>query len=297
MKFFRARSLVAELFNWLPSLIAFFFLADKARWFWTNSPYMQFGWMIPVLGGYLVWESWGENRAVQPICQWNSASVGLFIFGSFAMFMTQLYQSAYGTTPASMGGLGLGFFFVACGNVTYLYGGNGVRKFGFPFFFLLLSVPLPPMIYGKIVGSLQTLVATATVEILALTGVPARLEGSLVHLPSGIVGVNEACSGIRSLQSTLMATLFIGYLTLKYWVSRFWLVIFGIGIAVLGNLVRVFSLSWSASKYGVQSVDSAHDVAGWTILGVTVVGVGALSWVLGKVEGSLLHGKKILHRV
>ena len=94
-----------------------------------------------------------------------------------------------------------------------------------------------------------------------------------------------------------MATLFIGYLTLKYWVSRFWLVIFGIGIAVLGNLVRVFSLSWSASKYGVQSVDSANDVAGWTILGVTVVGVGALSWVLGKVEGSLLHGKKILHRV
>ena len=52
-------------------------------------------------------------------------------------------------------------------------------------------------------------------------------------------------------------------------------------------MIRVFSLSYSASIHGIEAVDAAHDVAGWSILMFTVVGVGVLSWVFGKMEAAM----------
>lgn len=274
-----------ELSLWTPTIVAFLILADEASWYWTNIPEMQFGWMIPVLGGYLIFEAWETRSKV--VARWTWGSFVLTIVGCVSMFVTQIYQAAYGVTAASLSGAGLGFVAVSFGNFLYLYGWKGLRNFGFGVCFMMLAVPIPPMINSAIVGALQEFVATVTVEILALLGVPAELQGSLVRLPTGLLGVNEACSGIRSLQSTVMATLFIGHLVLRYKSTQLLLFICGVSLAILGNLTRVFFLSYSASKYGIEAVDTAHDAAGWTILLVTVTGVGVISWSFGKLEHRL----------
>jgi hypothetical protein len=53
-------------------------------------------------------------------------------------------------------------------------------------------------------------VAGSAVEVLGWVGVPAAEQGNLIEIAAGTVNVNEACSGVRSLQSSFMAALFLG---------------------------------------------------------------------------------------
>ena len=48
------------------------------------------------------------------------------------------------------------------------------------------------------------------VEVLGWTGIPAIQHGNLIEVGTGTVGVSEACSGIRSFQTSLMISLFFG---------------------------------------------------------------------------------------
>ena len=208
--------------------------------------------------------------------------------------MTQLYQAAYGLTAASMSGLATGALLVIAGNLAMLFGWNGARHFAFAFAFILFSLPIPSFIYSPIVVGLQKVVAVINVELLNLAGVAATQSGSLIHLPAGTVGIDEACSGIRSMQSTIMATLFIGYLTLKSLPLRVMLFALGIGLAIFGNLIRSLFLSFVANAQGVQSIEKFHDAAGWSILLFTAAGVAGLALLLARVE-KRSHSKMPVH--
>ena len=279
------QSVASIVLLWLPIGVALAWLLSKASWFWENNPDMQFGWVIPLLSGYLLFEGFEKSPSV--VGRWTLVNVLAIGVGVGFLFLTQVYQAAYGLTATSMAGLGVGFVFVAMGHLQYIYGWPGIKTFGFGLAFVLIALPIPSVIYGQIISTLQRLITLVNVEVLALLGTPASIQGNLVQLPTGVLGVDEACSGIRSLQSTVMATLFIGYLTLQWTSSRVFLFVGGILLAVLGNFIRVFSLSYSASRHGIEAVDAAHDFAGWSILTFTVVGVGLLAWLFGKIESSV----------
>ena len=157
----------------------------------------------------------------------------------------------------------------------------------FPFAFLLIALPVPLVIQTEITTTLQHYVAAVTVEILAIWGIPAELGGNIIYLSTGPVGIDEACSGIRSLQSAMMATLFIGYLSLKGFWMRSFLLGAGVAVAVLGNLMRVFFLSYQGHHYGLEAIDTHHDSAGWSILIFTVAGVAFVAWALSQLQRRL----------
>lgn len=275
---------------WLPIGVALAWLIQKASWFWENNPDMQFGYVIPILAGYLLFEGFERQPSLRTKCSF--VNVFLMLIGIAFLFLTQIYQAAYGLTATSMTGLGLGFLAVSWGHLLYIYGLAGLKAFGFGLAFILIAIPIPSVIYGEIISILQKGIAVVNVDVLMLLGTPASIQGNLVRLsPDNVLGIDEACSGIRSLQSALMATLFIGYLTLNRWSMRAFLLVAGLMLAVFGNFIRVFSLSYSASKHGTQAVDAAHDFAGWSILAFTVVGVALLSWIFGKVETKLAEMK------
>jgi len=200
------------------------------------------------------------------------------------LFVMQLYQAAFGLMPAVMMGLTVGAYAVAAANIHYVYGWAGLRFYAFPLFFFLIALPLPSFIYAPLVNGLQQKTATANGETLNLIGIPAHRSGSLIELPNGTVGVNEACSGIRSLQSTVMATLFIGYLTLKRRFLQITLLLCGAFFAITGNLVRSLYLSLTANAKGLGAVEKVHDTAGWTILLFTAGSVALTAWLLSLLE-------------
>src|ERR1035437_5721284 len=80
--------------------------------------------------------------------------------------------------------------------------------FAFPICFFLVAVPWPSGLEDSLTQSLMHLNVTTTVELLGLFGIPAIPHSNVIEIASGMVGIDEACSGIRSLQATLMLSLF-----------------------------------------------------------------------------------------
>lgn len=254
----------------------------KAKWFWSNNPDLQFGYIVVLLCAFLIHEAWVHRPPVRT--RWGPVSLLAMVLGFAVLFLTQLYQTAYGLTPASMSGLGIGYVLVVLATLHFAFGWRGISRFSFGFLFLLIALPIPSVIYAPLVGGLQSLVARFNVELLNLIGIPAQQVGSLIHLPNGTVGIDEACSGVRSLQSTIMAAIFIGYVALKRNSLR--LVLFGAGVvlAIVGNIGRSLYLSLMAHWRGMDAIEKVHDAAGWSVLAFTAAGVILLSWMISRAE-------------
>ncbi len=237
---------------------------------------MQFGWAVVMLCGFLFWEAW-PNRP-KPRFTTRLTPILMALPGFALLFIAQIYMAALGMNPASLVGLSLGILLVIFANYLWVYSTPGVRHFAFATLFFLIALPPPSAIYNPIVNILTGIVVAIDVNILSFAGIPAQRVGNLIQLPSGVVGVSEACSGIRSAQSTLMATLFIGYLVLKNGSLRLFLVFVGLGLAIFGNVVRSAFLCFRADAAGAKAVDEVHDAAGWSILIFTSVGVALIAW-------------------
>jgi exosortase len=266
----------------LPSGLAMLWLIWKARWFWSNDPELEFGGIVVFLCAFLFWEAWDKRPS--PQFQWSSVSVLAALFGFALLLLTQLYQAALGVTPASMSGLGVGVLCVVAANLMFVFGFAGIREFGFAAAFVLLSLPMPSVLHAAVVGQLQLNITMANVELLKLFGVPAQQLGTLVVLPNCTVGVDEACSGIRSLQSTLMATLFLGRICLRRKTTAAALLILGVALAIGGNLARSFFLTLVATNQGIAALGQYHDLAGRSVLVVVTGGVVFFAWLLSKLE-------------
>src|SRR4029078_10432291 len=103
--------------------------------------------------------------------------------------------------------------------------------FAFPILFFFVAVPWPSQIEQPLIQGLMRADAAINVEILNLIGMPAVQMGNLIEVGSGVVGIDEACTGIRSLQATLMVALFLGEFYDLSSIRRIILVLVGLGIA------------------------------------------------------------------
>jgi exosortase len=247
-----------------PSWLATAWLVQKAHWFWLHNVELQFGWAVLVLCGYLFTQAWPGRPVAHPRLSLTAGLTGLA--GCLLLFAVQLYQAGYGLTPASMSGLGLGFFLVVLANLGFLWGWPGVRQFGFAFGFLLVALPIPTLLSGPVISLLQGGIAAINFEVLNLIGIPAVRHGHLMSIASGTVGIDEACSGIRSLQATLMISLFLGQLYRFGLGRRLGLILAGFCLAFVFNLVRTFVLVCIASHSGLAAVGRWHDSTGVSIL-------------------------------
>jgi exosortase len=142
-----------------------------------------------------------------------------------------------------------------------------------------LCTPIPPGTYSRLTLGLQLWVSESVLRTLHLWGVPAIRHGNIIELARTTVGVEEACSGVRSLISCLYAGLFFSA-TL---VTRPWarVVIIGLAapLALLMNFIRSLILTL-LSNHGVDIATTWHDLTGFAVLGVTAAILAALALLL-----------------
>jgi exosortase/archaeosortase family protein len=122
--------------------------------------------------------------------------------------------------------------------------------------------------------------AAMVVGVLDFLDVPAIQHGNVIEVSTGMVGINDACSGIRSFQSSLMISLFLGEYFFFNWRRRLVLVPVSFALAILLNLCRTSLLTWIAAKKGTGAIAQYHDEAGWTILFVCTGLLWATAWLL-----------------
>jgi len=163
----------------------------------------------------------------------------------------------------------------------YVDRGRGwLRGAAFPLCFFFIAIPWPTLIETPVIQSLTRMNSAIVVEFLGWIGIPAIQHGNLIKVGTGTVGVNEACSSIRSFQTSLMISLFFGeYYDMGIW-RRLLFVPVGFILAMAFNVCRVTFLTVVAAKKGVAAIGRYHDPAGVTIALVCTAGLWGLALLM-----------------
>jgi exosortase len=270
----------------LPLLVVGAWCVWDLSYQWSALVDYRFGWLVWMLGAFLAWERW-PNRPREDSPTSLVVPLLMGVVGLVFLTVSELYRMGVARTNmtsflSSVSGCLFAMSFILAGR-----GPRTLRHFLFPLLFLFLSVPLPKIIWNPIVLSLQSMIAVLNVEILAVLGVPAERQGNIIRLGSQWVGVDEACSGIRSLQSSIMAALFLGDLLLRRRSLKLFFLGAGILLAILGNVLRSLYLSWVAHEGGTDRLTLLHDTAGWSVLVFTFLGLCVLAKLTLVLERSM----------
>ena len=142
-----------------------------------------------------------------------------------------------------------------------------------------LCAPIPPGTYSRLTIGLQLWVTTAVLHTLHLLGIAAYQTGNILELARATVGVEEACSGVRSLVSCLFAGLFFsaGIVT-RPW-ARVVIIAAAGPLALIMNFIRSLMLTLMANA-GVAISGFWHDTTGYAVLGVTAAMLAGLAFRL-----------------
>jgi len=226
-------------------------------------PSYSHGFLIPIFSGYLIWLKRGQLGKLEK----EPSLTGLWIvFGAVAL----LYLGSMG---AELFLTRISLVLVIFGLVLYFEGKPTVRAMAFPLGFLLLMIPLPAIIYNRMVFPLQLLssrLATAALETLKLF--PVLREGNLLILPRCTLEVVEACSGIRSLESLIALAVAYAYLAEPSIPIRALLTVAMVPIAIVGNGVRVVLAALLANYKGPETAEGfLHPLSSLIIFVVATV--------------------------
>lgn len=132
----------------------------------------------------------------------------------------------------------------------------------------LLAAPMPPGTYSTLTLRLQEWVTGDVISALHLLGIAAIPHGNLIELARTTVGIEEACSGIRSLVSCVYAGLFLSAFLLRRPAARALLIILAAPLAIGMNFLRSLILTLLANA-GVNIAHVWHDLTGFAILAIT----------------------------
>jgi len=256
-------------------------LIRQLSYMWESNEQYAFGWFVPVLAIGLVLSKWSSRPAPEPAQPPRSFLITIGILALLflpARVVHEVNQDwAMFSWLITLTIVGLTLYAV------FLIGGwPWVKHFGFAICFILVAVRWPYRIENSLTYRLMSLVTTVTVEALGVLGVPAVQHGHLIEVSTGTVGVDEACSGIRSVQSSIMAALLMGELyRLRLW-ARAALLAFGLLFAFLFNVARTMFLTWQADAHGVDAIDKWHDPAGISITVACFLSLWAIAVLVAK---------------
>lgn len=282
---------------------------DQSYW-WTKKADYTFGWLVPACVAYVLYDRWpllvrvlrsaprqaetkrARDIALERLCAavaWTVLGISLltFLFGA-------AYRSAGGpSNPATLAitsgttGVLLSCIYLS---ISTLHPNATLEKrlrftalFIFPTVVWLISAPLVGIVEAKLNIFLMKEVTTVVFRVFDALGLSLEQRGNVLILPTGSVGVAEACSGIRSLTGCLFAGSFLAAVFTEGWKNKLTLIASALGLALCMNLLRSLFLTGWSYRYGAESMEkNVHDLAGYAVLGLTVVGLLIILPLLAK---------------
>lgn len=255
---------------WLPAL-------NHLRYEWALNEQYRFGFAVPFLAAYLCNLRWTDRPAVSvPWQGWFAQGVSILLLLAMApLVLAEGANPDWRLLSWTLTGIAASHTLLCIGA---LGGTRWVGHFAIPVFFVLVAVPWPMRVEDSAIQILMRTNAAIAVEMVHLCGFPAQQSGNLIILGSATVGVDEACSGVRSLQTTLMTGLLLGELYRFSVVRRIGFVILALVVALGWNLLRTLALVAVAANWSTPVMERWHDQIGLAVL------VCSLGSVLGLAQ-------------
>ncbi len=306
-QFYKAVAIIAAL--------AFVFvsvLTKLGRDWWSDENYSH-GLLIPFVIGYILWQERKQFQQAQkrPAIWFGAFGVGFALLALFA-----------GTVGAELFVQRIALVVMLASVAIYFWGFNLLRLIAVPLSLLLLSIPIPQIIFNRIAFPLQLFASQCAVTAMSFFEIPVLRQGNVIELmPLGArepkrLAVVEACSGIRSLMTLVTLAVVYAYFTrskpsptdfslrspakgkpakksaklkfigqFSFWRSMI-LVVAAVPIAILTNALRVSGTGVLAHYYGTRLADGFfHSFSGWVIYIVAALLLFATGWLIDRIAG------------
>ena len=238
--------------------------ADIVGIWWNDSTYNYCLLIVPIIA-WLVWQRLPELRQLVPAAWWP----GLAVVGVGALGW--LLGEASGVDFARQ----LGLLFMVEGAILACLGKAVARALAFPLFYALFLVP-----FGEeIVPFMQTVTARIAAVLLALSNVPAHLEGIFITTSAGYFEVAEACAGVKFLIAMAAFGALVANLCYRSWRRRLVFLAMAMVVPVFANGVRAWGTIYIAQ---LTSVDFAagfdHVVYGFIFFAIVIALILGIGW-------------------
>lgn len=263
---------------------------------WSDNPDLSHSFFMPLIFGLLIKEGLAHAPArFLAGSPFKTTTIGLLLFlGLAAVAMGGLYAASVGWNHSLVA------FVLTGGGVLFLFATLLVFSdrnvqlvpFNWPVIaaigLWMLCAPLPPGTYSRLTLNLQLMVTQGVLNALNLLGIAASRQGNIIELATTSVGVEEACSGVRSLISCVFAGIVFSALLVRQTWARVFLVLLAVPLALGMNFLRSLVLTLMANE-GVDIAGTWHDVTGFAVLGVTALVLGGLAVLFD--SGDKTNGK------
>ena len=248
---------------------------------WLVNPTYGYGWAIPFLAGYLLLERFRDAAAPRATALRWLPAITLLLIAAALVPLRVIHE-------ANPDWVRINWLMAACAlgstfSVFLAWGGwRWAWHFAFPLFFTLTALPWPVWAEEAFTQGLMQLNSQCSAEGLSLAGIPAIAQGNTIAIGRTVVDVEEACSGIRSLQTAFMMSLFLGEFYRLGFLRRGVLLVSSFAVAFLLNMARTVTLTYVAGRSGPEALHRWHDPMGNFVMIGCIAGLWGLAALVAR---------------
>ncbi len=263
---------------------------------WLHNPDLSHGLFTPLIFLVLLHESRtrGTARWLPAHPAATAALVIALLAGLGLLALSGIYAAAVGWSHALVNFLAAAALCALLSSAWLAAADTRIRilPFNWPtataIALWLLSAPIPPGTYTRLTQSLQLWVTDVVLSALHTLGIPAIQNGNIIELATVSVGVEEACSGVRSLLSCIFAGLFFSAALVRSTGHRITLIVLAPLLALAMNIARSLTLTLLANA-GIDISGTWHDATGFAVLALTAALLATLALFLEKTSRRPSH--------
>jgi exosortase len=230
---------------------------------WTSSPDASYGVVLACVAVGLAWQ---RRQAVRLASIPNPP-----LLPGLILLVAGICQYVVGTLGADLFLTRSSLVPVLGGLIWFLAGTLAFRVMLAPLIFLLIAIPLPALVVNAVTLPLQFVASAIAESTLATAGVPVFRDGNVLHLPSTMLQVAEACSGLRSLVSLGGIGVLLAWATQSSIPKRLAILAATVPIAIVVNGLRVAVTGAACEIWGREVASSGwHTFTGWVTFVVSL---------------------------
>ena len=239
-------------------------LGDLLHLWWTSTTYGHCLFIAPVVA-WLVWTRRDGLVAMTPVAWWPGLL--LVTAGGFGWLLGEAAGAAFARQ--------VGLVMMLQGAVVTLLGAHVARALLFPLAYAYFAVP-----FGEwLEAPLQDVTVAIVMPLLHLSGIPAVVDGVLIHAGRYWFEVAEACSGSKFVLAMLAYGVLVANTCFASWRRRAVFLAVALVVPVLANGVRAFGTILAADIWTIEAATGFdHIVYGWVFFAVVMAAVMALGW-------------------
>ena len=240
---------------------------------YEREPDYSHGFLVPFVSAYATMQIWKETNLNQIKPSW--LGIPFFFLGIAIVIFGYWYYIAL--FPAGLGYgfvLASGLFVCVTGLYAILGGISMIRICFFPIIYLIFAIPFPKSITLPFTLWLRSHVSGISENLIRGIGITVFREGNVLYLANASLGVEDACSGIRSFWILMAGAAALAFVLRIKPGKAIFLCILSLPISLTMNVLRIVLTALTVSRFGPKFASGwRHDMFGWMtfILGLAIL--------------------------